>query len=275
MHKHNWNPDFIDHSPIFEPFNSLQENINKFASWPSIDDFELLKQATGRRITSRSGQPLNFVPQATSAHEFTQQYEPRIFLHGEIQTRNNNWHDFFNALVWMTFPQTKAVLNQIHFNELQLALQNNQKQRSLWRDAATLFDESGVVVVCSQKDLIDLLKNHEWKQLFWEQREAVLSTMRFFVFGHGLYEKALNPYIGMTGKGVMLHVEEAYFKQPLSDQITAVDSRLEAIWSQEKLLSADLTPIPILGYPGWSNDNCNSVFYDNQQYFRPHPSKRK
>jgi hypothetical protein len=54
-----------------------------------------------------------------------------------------------------------------------------------------------------------------------------------------------------------------------------VDSRLETIWSQDKLLSADLTPIPILGYPGWSIDNGNSAFYDNQQYFRPHPLKRK
>jgi DUF3025 family protein len=274
VNTHHWNPNILDLSPIFEPFNSLRKLIKTFPTWPSIEDFELLKQTAGRPIMTRSGKPICFVPQAASAYEFSQQYEPRIFLHGEVQTRNNNWHDFFNALVWMIFPQTKAVLNQIHFNELQHALQNNQKQRGLLRDAATLFDESGVIVVCSQKDLIALLKKHEWKQLFWEQRKAVLSSMRFFVFGHGLYEKALNPYIGMTGKGVIFHVEKAYFNQSLSEQIIVVDKMLETMLLQEKFSSADLTPMPLLGYPAWSNDNCNSVFYDNKQYFRPHPSQR-
>ena len=264
----------MDLSPVFEPFKPLQENIRKLASWPLIADFEFLQQIQGKPLASRSCKTIRFVPQVTSAQEFSHQYEPRIFLAGEIQTRSNNWHDFFNALVWMTFPKTKAVLNQIHYDEMQRALQNVQKQRSLLRDAATLFDESGVVVVSSQRDLIALLKNHEWKQLFWEQRKAVLSSMCFFVFGHGLYEKALNPYIGMTGKGIMIHVEETFFKQTISEQIVAVDSMLEPIWLREKLLSADLTPVPILGYPGWYSDNCYSTFYNNKQYFRSHPSKR-
>lgn len=274
MNINYWNPNFADLSPVFEPFDPLRENIRKLARWPLIADFEFLKQTKGRSSISRSGKTICFVPQGASVQEFSQQYEPRIFLAGEIQTRSNNWHDFFNALVWMTFPQTKAVLNQIHFEELQRALQNNQKQRSLLRDAATLFDESGVVVVSSHRDLFALLKNHEWKQLFWEQRKAVLSSMRFFVFGHGLYEKALNPYIGMTGKGVMIHVEQGFLKQAVTDQIVAVDGMLEKIWLREKFVSSDLTPIPILGYPAWSSDNCNSAFYDNKQYFRPHPSKR-
>ncbi len=264
----------MDLSPVFEPFKPLQENIRKLANWPLIADFQFLQQIQGKSSTSRSGKTICFVPQNASVQEFSYQYEPRIFLAGEIQTRSNNWHDFFNALVWMTFPRTKAVLNQIHYDEMQRALQNEQKQRSKLRDAATLFDESGVIVVCSQKDLFVLLKNHEWKQLFWEQRKAVLSSMRFFVFGHGLYEKVLNPYIGITGKSVMIHVEKAFFQQELCDQIVAVDNMLEKIWLREKFLSADLTPVPILGYPAWFSDNCNGMFYDNKQYFRPHPSKR-
>jgi len=275
VNRENWNPGFLDISPIFGPFKPLQNAISNFSDWPSVEDLDLLKQMADRPIITCSDKSVCFVSQQTTeVDKFTQQYEPRIYLSGEVPTRHHNWHDFFNALVWMTFPQTKAVLNQVHFNELCRELQNNQKQRGSLRDAATLFDESGVVVISSREDLVKLLQKHEWKQLFWEQREAVLSTMRFFVFGHGLYEKALNPYLGMTGKGIILQVDEIYFNQPLSEQIVVADKMLQTFLLQEKFSSVDLTPIPLLGYPTWSSDNCNSVFYNNKQYFRPHPSQR-
>ncbi len=273
-HLVHWEPNFLS-SSIFQPFDSLRDTINKFSEWPSVDDLECLKQIVNRSVHTRSGKPLRFVPQSMPSNEFSQQYEPRIFQTGEVQTRKNNWHDFFNALVWITFPQAKAALNQIHFNALQCALKDGQKQRGPLRDAATLFDESGVVVVCSDKALTDLLRNHEWKKLFWEQREAVLSSMRFFVFGHGLYEKALNPYLGMTGKSIIFDVEQSLLNLPLLEQIKTLDERLVPFLLQEKFTSADLVPIPILGYPSWLPDNNCEVFYENKQYFRPHPSRRK
>lgn len=30
----------------------------------------------------------------------------------------------------------------------------------------------------------------------------------------------------------------------------------------------DLSPVPLLGVPGWSADNCNESYYDNTAYFR-------
>jgi hypothetical protein len=33
--------------------------------------------------------------------------------------------------------------------------------------------------------------------------------------------------------------------------------------------SAEMVPVPILGYPGWSSKNMDESFYDNQNYFRP------
>src|ERR1022692_1004856 len=32
---------------------------------------------------------------------FERQYEPRCYLKGEVPTRDYNWHDLLNALVWL------------------------------------------------------------------------------------------------------------------------------------------------------------------------------
>lgn len=35
-------------------------------------------------------------------------YEERIYLQGLIATRKQNWHDFFNSMVWHKYPETKS-----------------------------------------------------------------------------------------------------------------------------------------------------------------------
>ena len=111
---------------------------------------------------------------------FAQKYEPQIYLTGEIQTRFKNWHDLFNALVWLSFPRAKAMLNQLHFQELLREKQTKVVQRGALRDAATLFDESGVVVVTSDRNLAKLLIDHEWKALFWQQRIRLLASTAYY-----------------------------------------------------------------------------------------------
>jgi len=72
---------------------------------------------------------------------------------------------------------------------------------------ATLFDESGVIVAYSNSQLAKLLCDFKWKELFWLCREEVNAQMGFYLFGHGLYEKAMQPYVGMTGQGLLMPVE--------------------------------------------------------------------
>jgi len=47
------------------------------------------------------------VAQAENATEFEDQYEPRVYLKKQLQTRTHNWHDFFNAMIWLRFSETK------------------------------------------------------------------------------------------------------------------------------------------------------------------------
>jgi hypothetical protein len=264
----NWNPNFIDLSPIFGSFQHLKEYIVSMPYWPELSDLNDINIQQKQQIVTRSGKKVYFVPAVSGKQYFEQKYESKIYLTGQVQTRTENWHDFFNALVWQIFPRAKSALNQLHYQTQLIESINKTKHRSILRDAVTHIDESGVIVVSSKKTLIQLLRNFEWKHLFWREREAVLSSMRFFVFGHGLYEKALNPYIGMTGKGIVFIVDEAFFKQALLDQLQSIDLLLEPFLLESLSSSSDLTPIPLLGYPGWAESNNKEAYYENKKYFR-------
>lgn len=271
----NWNPNFMELSPMFEPFLHLRNFFTNRRCWPEHIDLNYLNLQQNQQIMTQSGKRVCFIPQIIGKQRLEQKYESNIYLTGQVQTRDKNWHDLFNALVWQIFPRAKSALNHLHYQTQLFESSNRIKYRSALRDAATLFDESGVIVVSSQETLIQLLKNFEWKQLFWRERDAVLSSMRFFVFGHGLYEKALNPYTGMTGKGIIFKVDEAFFDQTLLNQLQSIDLMLEPFLLQTLLSSSDLTPIPLLGYPGWIEDNSNETYYENKKYFRSrHKFKR-
>ena len=266
-----WNPDFMDLSPMFASFQHFKQCFTHKQHWPEHNHLNCLQRLQRQPIVTRSGKMICFVPPIRGKQCFEQQYESQIFLTGQVPTRTQNWHDFFNALVWQIFPQAKSVLNQLHYRAQLIEPKNPINQRGALRDAATLFDESGVVVVSSEKRLIALLRDFEWKRLFWQERTAVLSSMRFFIFGHGLFEKALNPYTGMTGKGIIFNREQAFFEQTMLDQLQSIDQMLEPFLLQTLSSSSDLTPVPLLGYPGWTDENHHEAYYDNKQYFRNRP----
>ena len=95
--------------------------------------------------------------------------------------------------------------------------------------------------------------------------------MGFYVVGHGLYEKALQPYVGMTGQGLLLAVELEFFGWPLDRRLVHLDSLLANYLAGPKncLNTRDLCPVPLLGVPGWAEENDNAAYYDNTAYFRP------
>lgn len=276
-----WDAHFFDRSPAFEPFLPLSGQIAAFKNWPAFQDLNNLKQSMRADIATCSGMPVRFVSHSNegknsghSGNTAIRQYENRIYLTGEVPTRKANWHDFFNTLVWLTFPRAKAALNHIHFQSLHNNAENQIEKRGPFRDAATLFDESGVIVLSSRPEWIMLLRQHEWKTVFWRHRASLPASMRFILFGHALYEKMLDPYVGLTGKGVFFEVDEAFLQKPLADRLRTVDHWLADFLLHTLSTTADLSPIPVLGYPGWVDANADSDYYDNQRYFRP-PARKK
>ncbi len=228
--------------------------------WPTLA--QLNARLTGQQTCG--GQHVHFVaPQSSTQAGY---YERKVFEEGMVQTRFNSWHDFFNAMAWISWPQTKACLNAAHIHELE---RQAGSHRSAGRDRLTQFDEDGVVVACACPRLAEALRQFDWQNLFVDVRAAWDSTIDAFIVGHALYEKMLQPYLGVTGKALIMPVEVDFFSRPLAEQMIAIDNWAAAEVASGRLMQRPLHPLPVLGIPGWDERNAEASFYDNQNYFRP------
>lgn len=264
-----WRPGFFDQSPMLAPFECGGTSLAQMDSWPDLTKYNDVLPKYPDTITTGCGKPIRFVSQDRKPKGMEDTYEGRVYLTGEVQTRTENWHDFFNALVWLAFPRSKSALNARHFESLAADFASAKRGQS--RDALTLFDESGVAVIYSDDELAQLLRGHQWKELFWTRRREVREKMKFVVFGHSLHEKALNPYIGLTGKGLLLKVDADFLGLPQVEQEQRLDHMIAARFAggSPQLCSREFVPVPLLGVPGWWPDNEDAAFYDNTGYFRP------
>ena len=265
-----WDPDFASRSPMLEPLRWAAAELNA-RNWPSLEDLQRLVAARAKPIFTAGGAPLRFVAQGARPRRMEDRYEPRIYQHGEVQVRDANWHDLLNALVWLTFPRAKAALNARHYRALLAQEKSGVRNRGPVQDALTLFDEGGVIVAASDAELLRHVECFAWKRLFWRERTRVARAMRFFLFGHALYEKALAPFTGITGRSILIHVAADLLAAPLPIQIDALDRIVsERLCDPGWLRSpGDLAPLPILGVPGWCAENESAGYYDDATYFRP------
>ena len=255
---------------MLEPLRSAVRTLQSRA-WPDCAALNRALDACAQRPLGGGGKPLRFVGHEARRAAFEDRYEQRIFLRGEVQLRSCNWHDILNALVWLTFPAAKAALNARQYAELLRQRERGAPNRGPAQDALTLFDEGGVIVAAADGALASLLRGREWKELFWRRREQVASRMRFYLFGHALYEKALQPFTGVTGRGVFIEVEMPFFSLPLPSQLADLDARVAAQIADPRRFVAprELVPVPVLGVPGWFAGNENEQYYEDAGYFRP------
>ncbi len=267
----DWDPNFLSRSPMFEPLQThVPERLP--AQWPGLPVLQGLLEQRVPPVCVASGRPLRLVPQVAKRGRAELRYEERIYRRGELQVRTNNWHDLFNVLVWLAYPRAKAALNARHHAASSERARSDASNRGPVEDALTLFDEGGVIVAATSRELQGLLRAHEWKELFWHRRRAVVAEMRFYLFGHALYEKALRPFAGITGRGLCFDVNEDFLRAPVSMQLAELDERVAAHIAAPEQLAAtrDLVHVPILGVPAWCADNEAESYYDNREYFRPH-----
>jgi hypothetical protein len=250
-------------SPLFAP---LRHWLDQLPSAPN--SAELAKLVEHHPIHTENGRQVRFVPPQPDGLA----YECRIWESGEVETRPDNWHDFFNALVWLTFTRTKIAVSACHVR----AMTPSGDARGCVRDALTHFDECGIVVLSAKPELLELLRGFEWKKLFVEHRAEVQNAMRFVIFGHATYEQLLKPFRGLTAKAVLFEVSEAWLGMSLADQLAAVDVRLAAeLASGRYQRPRDFQPLPLLGIPGVMPENEDPAYYDDMYQFRPGRGARR
>lgn len=218
---------------------------------------------------------MNFAAQQVRCGQWD--YEAGILASGAVPSRESNWHDLLNALTWLAFPQAKAALNAVQCGELTHRRELTQRRegapttdmaRGPLSDAATLFDESGLLLVSRDDELAGLLAARRWHEAFVERRRA-WQAARVYVFGHAVLEKLLAPWPAITAKCLFLRVESLPENGPPAAWL---DTALAEAWRDGRVRRpADLFPLPVLGVPGWWPANGDAAFYQDGKVFRPLP----
>lgn len=255
-HKINADADYwLDYRPYLE---CLSEDV-----FPDCDQLNSLLQGD---VKTASGVAVRFV--CSTDHE-QGDYEKRIFSRGQVSTRPDSWHDLFNALVWLRFPRIKSALNVLHFQA-----QSGPHGRGRLRDALTLFDECGVILVSNRRDLLETVAQRDWYDTFQVQANSWRSDMTLATFGHAMLEKYLSPYKSMTANALLIQVDANISAIPRDKLLTMLDSALADKVLNHKVLNhpRSLTPIPLTGVPGWVfSEPQTDEFYADPSVFRPAP----
>lgn len=227
----------------------------------TLPELNAAARAASPPILSAGGAPIRFV--AAEERQGALDYETRIHDRGEVATRIGAHHDLLNALCWLSFPRVKRRCNALHIAHGSAP----GAERGAVRDAATLFDESGVIALCRDPSLGQLLGARRWKTLFSELRREAEKALAFFVCGHAVLEKLLDPYPGITAR-VLIVAYDGTFGRADAALCAEADRRaadaLDAIGAP-----ADLPPLPLAGIPGWDPRNTDPAFYDDSRIFRP------
>jgi len=212
---------------------------------------------SGRRVTFVASRDLPGV-----------QYEQQIFRTGEISTRENNWHDLFNALVWARFPCLKSAMNALHCQQMR---RQTGTLRGRLRDALTLLDECGVIVASANREALDRLAAHDWQWLFRDHPSIWRHGLRIFVCGHALLEKFLKPYKSLTAHALLLQLPLCAGEKHSERLCRVLDLRLAKRLLADDLFDSPsgLSAVPLMGIPGWwPHARQDAAFYADYRVFR-------
>jgi hypothetical protein len=248
-----------------------------FDSLPAGDDgFIDAFNANAARLglQNHRGQPIRFIPQAALPPGAA--YEAHIGATGCVPTRDN-LHDFFNGLVWQTFPLIKRELNALQAAQIEAA--GVKPARGPARDAATIFDENAALLLVRDSDggraLVDGLRAHRWREVLFERRETFVRDAQPWLFGHALMEKLVAPRKAITAHVRVVVAPDAWFALDWEDRRAWIDMQVAGLLAAEGLNNtAGFTPLPVLGVPGWWPGQ-DETFYLDQTVFRPKRSDKR
>lgn len=219
-------------------------------------------------LKSAGGHTIRFVPSELLDDE---PYESRIYTSGRVSTRPDNWHDLFNALVWMRYPRIKTAMNSLHYHA---GAQRKCGRRGRLRDALTLFDECGVIVFSDRLELLGALAERRWANAFLA--DTFGESVGLSICGHAMLEKYLTPYKSMTAKALLLHVSPDCMRLSRNEALKWIDREVATEMLSSRIVNepACLSPLPLAGIPGWwvAAEQESKCFYSDLRVFRPAPS---
>lgn len=251
--------------PLYEPIAPLLARFT--GGLPGVAELDALLFEHAPGAVSGSGRPIRFVPPPAELPA----YEQHIDATGEVPTRADDWHDFFNALAWCVWPRSKAACNALHLTEQHSRLAAGLAGRGPRRDALTQFDECGVLVVTTDAEISALLAAHAWEAAFWQRRTRLIATTRFLVFGHASWDQLREPFFGLCAKAIHRVVDADWLALPLPARQAEADAWLATHLASpgQPFGKASLVPLPLLGIPGLTPASECADYYRDTRQFRP------
>src|SRR5476649_2700647 len=153
-----------------------------------------------------------------------------------------------------------------------IALAGVGKSRGPARDGATIFDENAALLVVRDNAdgaaLVQALRNHRWSEAFVERRASFGVDAQVWLFGHALMEKLVAPRKAITAHTRVVVAGTDFFDLDHDSRRAWLDARVAQDLAAHGLSTADFTPLPVLGIPGWWPDQ-DQAFYDDATVFRP------
>jgi hypothetical protein len=175
------------------------------SEWPAVHAWNVVLAA------GPSPPPVTFVPAAPRPRGGQRRrrapstiYDVSIIERGHVPSRERHWHDFFNALVWATFPRAKVALHRRQAAMLTARLAPSTPRRlpphrTREQDGLAMIDEGGVLALTSPNATLHL------------------------VFGHAVFEGFVLGVPAMTARTVRLPVARL-----APDPIAQADAALAA-----------------------------------------------
>ncbi len=184
-----WIPRFWRGDDRFSAIAPVAECFADAATFPSVHEVDA-------KLATRAG--IHFVAQTPRPRRRRQAldrdglYDARIAREGNVPTREGNWHDFLNALVWATFPRAKWALHQRQHRAIHARIDDGATRlppaRTRELDALAILDEGGAILVCNEAN--DALA-----------RDRVRHAL---VFGHAVYESFVRGGPALTLRAAVL-----------------------------------------------------------------------
>ncbi|MBX3184742.1 MAG: DUF3025 domain-containing protein [Polyangiaceae bacterium] len=266
-----WLPDFVVRSPAFEQLcPRVVSALAAYESFPEVKDWGRFSPEPSGDLAElelhelRTAQ-VRFTPQDDARIRAAGGYDYYIKETGLVPSRPGSWHDLFNALMWRHYPALKRGVHRLQLEDF--AARVDPRRRTALGDAVTLLDEGGVIVLSSDPELLELIRQFSWLELFYERRAAFQRRVRVLVVGHALLHALLRPFIGLVGQAWLVSAPD----DALSDWRCArsfADAYAAAHLAAEVRRPKDLHPLPLLGIPGYQ-DNDSADYYRNlPAYFR-------
>jgi hypothetical protein len=164
-------------------------------------------------------------------------YDGSITARRQVPTREADWHDLFNALVFASFPRSKHRLHARQYAQLRLRIGENARKlpgaRSREQDALTLFDEGGTFVA-GAAELLEQLRPLEQPQFYTALREGIAAGQLVVApFGHALFEHKVAGLRGPSSFAYLLPL--AGLPEERAALVTALDAAFAQVLANPAL----------------------------------------